>query len=71
MLHQIGATDCPHCETPLVHEFDLANEWVLPVEQMGTDQRWICPGCGYSRPVTFLVDRPGQAESADGSGEAA
>jgi hypothetical protein len=41
-----------------VHEFDLANDWVLPSDQVGTDQRWICPGCGYSRPVTYKVDRP-------------
>lgn len=57
MLHQWGRTDCPRCSTPLVHEFDLANDWVLPSEQMGTDQRWLCPGCGYSQPVTYMVDR--------------
>ncbi|MGE0057385.1 MAG: hypothetical protein AB7P33_05515 [Dehalococcoidia bacterium] len=58
MLHQFGTGNCPRCTTKLVHEYDLANDWVLPSEQVGTDQRWICTGCGYSRPVTYQVDRP-------------
>lgn len=62
MLHAFGKADCPRCHTRLVHEYDLANDWVLPMDQTGIDQRWICTGCGYSRPVTYQVDRP-QARS--------
>lgn len=58
MLHPFGASNCPRCTTQLVHEFDLENAWVLSSDQMGTDDRWLCPGCGYSQPVTYLVDRP-------------
>lgn len=74
MLHQFGTATCPRCTTRLVHEYDLANDWVLPADLVGTDQRWICPGCGYSRPVTYRVDRvssrpetPGNSSLGSGS----
>jgi hypothetical protein len=57
MLHQFGTANCPRCDTHLVHEYDLANDWVLPNEMVGTDQRMICPDCGFSKPVTYRVDR--------------
>ena len=57
MLHQFGSSTCPRCDTQLVHDCDLANDWVLPSEQVRTDVSWICTSCGYSRPITYLVDR--------------
>ena len=59
MLSQFGRSSCPHCETRLVHEFDLANDWVMPVAQgEQPDQSWLCPSCGYRHPVVYSVDRP-------------
>jgi hypothetical protein len=57
MLHHFGSSTCPKCATRLVHEYDLANDWVLPSDGVSADQRWLCPGCGYSRPVTYVVER--------------
>ena len=57
MLHHFGPSTCPKCTTRLVHEYDLANDRVLPTDQDSRDLRWLCRSCGYSRPVTYLVDR--------------
>jgi transposase-like protein len=57
MLKHFGSLTCPRCETDLVHESELSGDWVLPVFPADDDQRWICPQCGFNRPVVYSVER--------------
>jgi uncharacterized protein with PIN domain len=56
MLTHFGSSHCPRCETQLVQDLDEAAMAALPVPQH-RDQRWLCPTCGYSRPVVYAVVR--------------
>jgi hypothetical protein len=58
MLKYAGGAICPHCRTSLVHEYDCAGD-CLPAEALASvEQRMLCPGCGYSRDVAYVVERP-------------
>jgi hypothetical protein len=58
MLKYAGGAICPHCRTSLVHEYDCAGD-CLPAEALASaEQRLLCPGCGYSRNVAYVVERP-------------
>ena len=61
MLRYFGKTRCPHCSVDMVHEYDLANDWVPPTDLLSSDQRWLCPSCGLSRPVIYAVERSSRA----------
>ena len=67
MLKHFGRLSCPRCATDLVHEFDLASDWVLPGDQTRVDQHWLCPNCGFSRPVVYAVERQRRAAPSDGA----
>ena len=55
MLRYFGKLYCPHCETDLVHDYDQSADPVLDIPQ--GEGRWVCRGCGYSRPVVYSLDR--------------
>ena len=55
MLKHFGSMSCPSCTTSLVYSSDSMSGG-LPDDQ-SDDQRWLCPDCGYSRPVVYSVVR--------------
>jgi hypothetical protein len=57
MLSFTGRTHCPRCDVKLVHEYDLANDWIPPAASAEADERWLCPRCGFSRPVVYALSR--------------
>ncbi len=52
MLRPFGSSSCPRCDTSLISTSGL---------QVGDDayrdSHWLCPSCGYSRPVVYSVER--------------
>jgi len=65
MLRPFGKSNCPRCETELVHEFEIADTWQLAADESG-DQRWMCRNCGFSRPVVYEVEREGRRRVQSG-----
>jgi transposase-like protein len=57
MLKYAGGAICPHCKSSLVHEYDCFAD-CLPESALAlANQRMLCPGCGYSRDVAYVVER--------------
>ena len=50
MLKRFGSNQCPRCNGPL--RVDGSTRTI------DSDQRWLCAGCGFSRPMTYAVVRP-------------
>ena len=56
-MQYAGRVTCPRCETPLVHEYDCAGD-CLPLDALAqSEQRLVCPMCGYNRHVAYVVPR--------------
>ena len=66
MLKYFGRLTCPRCATGLVYELDIACR-VLPGDLPADDQRWLCPNCGFSRPIVYAIEREQMAAVASGS----
>jgi len=56
-MQYAGKTVCLRCETPLVHEYECAGD-CLPLDALAqAEQRLVCPKCGFSRHVAYVVPR--------------
>ena len=62
MLKHFGSLSCPRCTSTLVYNTEPASNRALPDYE--DDQRWLCPACGYSRPVVYSVERLGRASAS-------
>jgi transposase-like protein len=57
MLKYAGGAVCPRCRSSLVHEYDCFGD-CLPFDALTqVEQRLICPVCGYTRHVAYVVER--------------
>jgi hypothetical protein len=65
MLRPFGTLTCPRCLTALEHEYDETSDWVVK-DAAAEDQRWICPSCGYNRPVVYAIERDPKATPGGG-----
>ena len=57
MVRYNGKVACPKCKGRLIHEYDLANDWVLSVLVRPDEERLICPKCGYARSAVHRLPR--------------
>ena len=55
MLKHFGSLSCPGCATTLVHSTEPVSTAVSP--DYANDQLWLCPACGYNRPIVYSVER--------------
>ena len=56
-MRYAGNATCPRCQTQLVHEFECPGD-CLPLDALEqAQQRLVCPMCGYSRHVAYVVPR--------------
>jgi hypothetical protein len=56
-MQYAGRTTCTRCGTPLVHEYECPGD-CLPEDALGrAEERLVCPVCGYSRHVAYVVPR--------------
>ena len=57
MNKQRRALQCPRCAVGLVSEFDLLGDAPLQVDESSVEQRYVCPRCGTTRPVVYVIER--------------
>jgi ribosomal protein S27AE len=57
MNKQRRAPQCPRCAVGLVSEFDLLGDAPLQVDESDVEQRYVCPRCGTTRPVVYVIER--------------
>jgi transposase-like protein len=58
MLKYAGGAICPRCKSALVHEYDCFGDYLPDAALALANQRLLCPSCGYSRDVAYVVERP-------------
>lgn len=61
MNKQRRALQCPRCAVGLVSEFDLLGDAPLQVDERNVEQRYVCPRCGTTRPVVYVIQRSTRA----------
>ena len=57
MLKHFGSATCPRCDSGLVQGYDVMGDFEAMGDMPHQDTRWMCPSCGYSRPVIYAVER--------------
>lgn len=57
MLEYAGGAICPRCQTSLVHEYECAGDCLPLAAITHADQRLLCPRCGYTRSVAYVIAR--------------
>ena len=57
MNKQRRSPQCPRCAVGLVSEFDLLGDAPLLVDDSAVEQRYVCPRCGTTRPVVYVIER--------------
>jgi transposase-like protein len=56
-MQYAGNATCPRCQAQLVHEFECSGD-CLPLGALEeAEQRLVCPSCGYSRHVAYVIPR--------------
>ncbi len=57
MNKQRRILQCPRCAVGLVSEFDLLGDAPLMVDESSVEQLYVCPRCGTTRPVVYVIER--------------